>query len=170
MPRVMPEWTARRILKELADGDRRRAVLADFWRHADATSRQGAQRFLAKALSFREVSLRKLPPERRAELLASRLTSPDAEPYAEEALVVYHTRQATALMGAFLDRWGIPHQDGAIVGEETTAPDGAQVREAVAALAGGFERGDIRLYLATAGLVMGDAWRAATWPVVDEMA
>ena len=169
MPWSMLEWTARRILKELADGDRRRTALADFWRHADAASRQGAQAFLAKALSFREVTLRKLSPERRADLLASRLASTEAEPYAEEALVVYHMHRASALMGAFLDRWGIPHQDGAIAGE-AEAPNVEQVREAVAALAGGFERDELRLYLATAGLVMGDAWRAATWPVVDELA
>jgi hypothetical protein len=28
----------------------------------------------------------------------------------------------------------------------------------------------VAIYLASAGLLMGDDWRAATWPVVDEIA
>jgi hypothetical protein len=166
----MPDWTARRILKELVDGDRRRAILADFWRFADQVTRLGAQAYLAKTLNFREVTIRKLPPERKGELLAARLASAESEPYLEAALLQHHMHHAKELMGAFLDHWGVAHEDGAIVdAEETPAPDATRVRDAVDALAARFTPGEVRLYLATAGLVMGDDWRSATWPVVDEM-
>jgi len=36
-------------------------------------------------------------------------------------------------------------------------------------LEGTYDRGDIVLYLATAGLLMSEGWRDATWPVVDEL-
>jgi hypothetical protein len=29
---------------------------------------------------------------------------------------------------------------------------------------------DVAIYLASAGLLMGEGWRDSTWPVVDEMA
>lgn len=166
----MSDWTARRIFKELLDGEQRRALLAEFWRAADAPTRLAAQAYLAKALNFREATLRKLTPERKAELLAARLASPEAEPWLEHALLHHHMTQRNELMAAFLDRWGVAHENGAIADADETAPPAvAAVRSAVEALDGTFPRGHVRLYLATAGLVMGDEWRAATWPVVDEL-
>ena len=166
----MSDWNARRILRELVDADRRRAILADFWRFADSPTRLAAQAQLAKTLNFRELSIRKMPPDKKADLLASRLGTGDFDQFLEEALMQYHTHRANALMGTLLDHWRIPHVDGAIEGDVETAPDAAAVREAVAALPVEFDRGDVRLYLAAAGLLMGDAWREATWGVVDEMA
>jgi hypothetical protein len=43
------------------------------------------------------------------------------------------------------------------------------VRAAVAELESTYDRRDIVLYLAAAGLLMADEWRDATWVVVDEM-
>jgi hypothetical protein len=169
MAEPKPEWTARRILKELADADRRRTILADFWRHADAPTRAAAMAVLAKTLHFREVTLRKMPPEKKADLLASRAGTPEIEQFLQTALLAYHTHRANDLMAAFLDQWKIPHTNGEIEADEVGAPDEAQVRAAVDALAGSFERADVRLYLAAVGLLMGDDWAAATWPVVDEM-
>ena len=65
-------WTARRILKELADPDRRRAILTTFWKHGDPQHKVLAQMHLAKLLHFREDSIRKMPAEKKADLLASR--------------------------------------------------------------------------------------------------
>ena len=53
-------WTARRILKEIASPERRRDILAAFWRHADNQSKLMAQMQLAKALHFRDETIRKI--------------------------------------------------------------------------------------------------------------
>jgi hypothetical protein len=59
--------------------------------------------------------------------------------------------------------------NGSIEGDDYAAPSEEQVREAVKAV-DGFQPRDVAIYLASAGLLMGDDWRAATWPVVDELA
>ncbi|HYI11867.1 MAG TPA: hypothetical protein VEK57_22615 [Thermoanaerobaculia bacterium] len=162
-------WTARRILKELADADRRRAILSHFWRHADDHHRMVVQAHLAKALNFRQETIRKMPPEKKADLLASRIGVPEFDQFLEMALMQYHTREKSAMMGAFLDRWNVPHENGSIEKDDYTVPTSDQVRDAVKALEGEYARNDVRLYLATAGLLMEESWREATWPVVDEM-
>lgn len=162
-------WNARRILKELADTDRRRAILANFWKYADTHERMIVQTHLAKALHFREETIRKMPPEKKADLLASRIGVPEFDQFLEMALMQYHTREKNEMMAAFLDRWNIPHQNGSIEVDDYKRPTADEVREAVKALEGQYDRTDVRLYLATAGLLMADEWRDATWPVVDEM-
>ena len=161
-------WTARRILKELADSDRRRAILTAFWKHADAQQRMIVQMQLAKALHFREETIRKMPPEKKAELLASRIGVPEFDQYLEAALMAYHTSTQNEMMAAFLDRWQVPHENGSIEVDEYKVPDAEQVRAAAKELTQ-FDPADVRIYLATAGLLMADAWRESTWPVVEEM-
>ena len=73
------------------------------------------------------------------------------------------------MMAAFLDRWNVPHNNGSIEAEDYTTPNADQVRAAVQELEGTYDRRDIALYLASAGLLMADPWREATWPVVDEI-
>jgi hypothetical protein len=162
-------WTARRILKELVDADRRRAILTHFWKHAETQQRLVVQMQLATALHFREETIRKMPPEKKADLLASRVAAPEFEQFLEMALMLYHTHAKKDLMAAFLDHWKIPHDHGSIEIDDYPRPTADQVRDAVKALEGQFDRNEIRLYLATAGLLMADEWRDGTWPVVDEM-
>ncbi|HEY0144190.1 MAG TPA: hypothetical protein VGF48_25105 [Thermoanaerobaculia bacterium] len=162
-------WTARRILKELADPDRRRRILTDFWKHGEQNSRLMAQLQLAKAMNFREATMRKLPVEKKADLLASRIGVPEYDQFYEMALMAYHTHQQSAMMAAFLDDWNVPHENGSIESDEYTVPTTEQVRESVKKFEGQYDRADIVIYLASAGLLMADAWREATWPVVDEM-
>lgn len=161
-------WTARRILKELADPDRRRAILATFWRQAEPQQKMIVQMQLAKSLHFREETIRKMSPEKKADLLASRIGVPDFDQYLEMALMQYHTSQKNEMMAAFLDRWQVPHENGSIETDEYKVPSTEEVRSAAKELA--YDPADVRIYLATAGLLMADAWRDATWPVVDEMA
>lgn len=163
-------WTARRILKELADADRRRAILTAFWKHADTHAKMMAQMQLAKALHFRDETIRKMPPEKKADLLASRIGVAEFDQFLEMGLMQYHTHGKNAMMAAFLDRWNVPHENGSIEAEDYTPPTAEQVRDAMHALEAEYDRDDIRIYFATAGLLMEDAWREATWPVVDEMA
>ncbi|MEA2236451.1 MAG: hypothetical protein QOC81_1175 [Thermoanaerobaculia bacterium] len=162
-------WTARRIIKELADSDRRRRILVAFWRFGDDTAKMLAVTQLAKALHFREESIRKLPVEKKADLFASRASGPEFEQSLDAALMHYHTHEQSALLAAFLDQWKIPHVNGSIESDEYAAPSEEQVRAAVTAV-DSFPPRDVAIYLASAGLLMGDEWRAATWPVVDELA
>jgi hypothetical protein len=162
-------WTARRIIKELADSDRRRRILVAFWRFGDDTAKMLAVAQLAKALHFREESIRKLPVEKKADLFASRATGPEFEQSLDTALMHYHTHEQSALLAAFLDQWKIPHVNGSIESDDYAAPSVEQVRAAVSAV-DNFPPRDVAIYLASAGLLMGDEWRAATWPVVDELA
>lgn len=162
-------WTARRILKELVDPDRRKAVLAAFWKHAETHSKLMAQMQLARSLHFRDETIRKMPPEKKAELLASRIGVPEFDQFLEMALMAYHTHHANEMMGAFLDRWGIPHTNGSIEADQYPTPTPDQVRDAVKALEGEYDKRDVALYLATAGLLMADEWRDSTWPVVEEL-
>lgn len=162
-------WTTRRILKELADDDRRRQIVTAFWKHADAQSKAMATVQLARALKFREDTLRKMPVEKKSDLLASRAGTAEFEQFLEVALMQYHTHEVPEMLGAFLDLWNIPHQNGSIEVDDYKIPAVGQVRDAVHQLESHFDRRDIALYLASAGLLMGEEWRAATWPVVDEI-
>jgi len=162
-------WTARRIVNELADVDRRRRILVAFWRFGDETAKLIAIATLAKALHFREESIRKMPVEKKASLFASRATAPEFEQALDAALMHYHTHEQSALLAAFLDEWKIPHVNGSIEVDEYEAPSIDQVRDAVRNL-NSFPARDVAIYLASAGLLMGDDWRASTWPVVDEIA
>jgi len=160
-------WTARRILKELVDAGKRRTILAAFWRYGDAQAKLMAQMQLAKALHFRDETIRKMPPEKKADLLASRIGAPEFDQFLEMALMQHHTHEKNALMAAFLDRWSVPHENGSIESDDYTPPTADQVRAAVQELA--LDRDDVRLYLATAGLLMSEGWRNSTWTVVEEM-
>jgi hypothetical protein len=163
-------WTARRILKEIAGPDERREVLTAFWSQADEHARMVALAHLAKSLHFREQTLRKSPPEKKADLLASRLGAPELEESFAIALMTYHTAAARDLMIAFLDRWRVPHENGVIEADDYAVPDRRAVEAAVEELQATWPLRQILLYLASAGLLMGDAlpaWREATWPVVD---
>src|SRR3954463_9860104 len=92
-------WNARRIIKELADSDRRRRILVAFWRFGEETAKMIAVAQLAKALHFREESIRKMPVEKKADLFASRATGPEFEQPLEAALMHYHTHEQSELLG-----------------------------------------------------------------------
>src|SRR5688572_30039210 len=82
-----PMWNARRILREIADADRRRRILTAFWKHADTNAKLMAQMQLAKALHFRDETIRKMPPEKKADLLASRIGTPEFEQFLDAGLM-----------------------------------------------------------------------------------
>src|SRR3954462_12664885 len=146
-------WDARHILRQIADADLRRDVLSSFWRHGDAQSRAMAIATLVKALHFREETIRKMPPPKKAALLAKRLTAPEFEQLLEMALMQYHTHDRNEMLAAFLDYWKVPHVNGAIESDDYATPNADQVREAVAALPQ-FPKRHVALYLASAGLLM----------------
>jgi hypothetical protein len=161
-------WNARHILRQIADADLRRDVLSAFWRHGDLQARATATVQLARALHFRDETIRKMPAAKKADLLATRVASPELEQVFEMALMQYHTHEKNDLLAAFLDFWHVPHENGSIETDEYATPTPDQVRDAVRTLTQ-FPKRDVALYLASAGLLMAGEWRDATWPVVDEM-
>lgn len=167
----MSDWKARRILKEICDADRRRAVLATFWEEAEPQMRALVTAHLARSLHFRTETIMKASIDKKCEWLGMPLAVPELVEAQEMGLMLYHLSRSRELLGAFLDFWKIPHEGGSIEVDDYTVPDQAAVEAAVSALAKKFELRDILLYLATAGLLMGQgepAWRVATWPVVDQ--
>jgi hypothetical protein len=162
-------WDTKRILTELADATRRRNILSAFWKHGEPQARLVTTSQLAKLLHFREETIRKMPADKKAELLASRAGSREFEQAFESALMIYHTQRQPELLGAFLDEWQIPHVNGSIEVDEYPTPTTEQVRDAVKKL-DRFDQHDVAIYLATAGLFMGEEWAAVMWPIVDELA
>jgi len=155
-------WSARRILREIADADLRGKVLRAFWRYGDPTAKALAIAQLSKSLHFRDETIRKMSAEKKAELLASRAAAPEFEQTLETALMQYHTHEANEMMAAFLDRWGVPHVNGSIESDDYKTPNADAVRSAVKELQ--FDRRAVALYLASAGLLMGGEWAdAPSW-------
>lgn len=168
----MSDWTARRIIHEIADPSTRKKIALAFWKHGENHSRQVAIYQLAKALRFREQSLKAAPAEKKADLLLSRVSSSEFNECFEMGLMLHHTSEKADLLAAFLDAWGVPHVNGSIETDDYKAPDRAAVAKAVGDLRPRFDLRDIALYLASVGLLMGEGereWREATWPVVDEL-
>lgn len=161
-------WDTKRILLELADAPRRRAILSTFWKTAEGPAKTLTTAQLAKALHFREETIRKMPLEKKADLLAGRAGAREFEQAFETALIAYHTNAQAPMLSAFLDAWQIPHVDGSIEVDDYKAPSEAEVRTAVGSLTD-YDKRDVAIYLATAGLMMGPEWRDACWPVVDEL-
>jgi hypothetical protein len=162
-------YDVRRIFRELADDERRHRIMTAFWRHGDAQSKALALMHLARALHFRDETLRKMPIDKKADLLASRAGSHEFDQLIEVALMQYHTHEHSEMLAAFLDLWSIPHVDGSIEVDDYKVPAVGQVRDAVHQLESRYDKRDIAIYLATAGLLMAGEWRDVTWPVVDEL-
>src|SRR5262249_47619134 len=127
-------WNARRILKELADTEKRQQILADFWRYAEPQARLLAAAHIAKLMHFRDETIRKMSPEKKADLLASRIGLGEFDQFLEMALMQYHTHRANELMAAFLDRWNIPHENGSIEVDDYKTPSTDEIRAAVTEL------------------------------------
>jgi hypothetical protein len=166
-------WSAKQILTTLADADLRRAIVTKFWKQGESHARAVALVHMAKTMHFREETLRKAPAEKKADWLLSRISAPEMGEAFEMALMLHHTAEKSELMGAFLDRWNIPHDKGTIESDDYKAPTREQVESAVAELEPKYGARDIAIYLATAGLLMGageSEWRDAMWPVVDSLA
>lgn len=165
-------WNARRILNEIASAETRQTILEEFWRTADPQTKALATAHLAKAMRFREETIRKATAGKKAEWLSTRASAPELEHALEAALMAYHTKHARELMAAFLDQWNIPHEDGSIEAEDYEPPTEKSVTAAIESLRTTYSPEQMKLYLASAGLIMGAAdprWRAATWPAVEHL-
>src|SRR5690606_31728560 len=102
---------------------------------------------IATHMKFRTKSVLGLPLEKRSRYLAGLPNIP--ETVAARALVSYHLARQRPMMSAFLDRLGIPHEDGLIAEDNVAKPDATKLREAAADLGAAFPPEDVSLYFAT---------------------
>ena len=85
-------WTARKIINELADTDRRQKILTSFWKFGDESARFQAEIELAEALKYRHAKIRKMPIAKKNQLLSTRLGFRDFESHFEAARAIPRAR------------------------------------------------------------------------------
>ena len=118
-----------------------------FWSDEEAIDDQiQAALLIAQQKKFRPKTVVGLDLDRKTRHLASLASLPDT--IAGRALVLYHLADQRTLMGSFLDKLGIEHDNG-LIKEDSAKPDPAKLAPAAASLAQEFPADDVRLYLTT---------------------
>ena len=139
--------------------ERRIEAASLFWNDEHSADQQlEAIASIATHMKFRPKSVLTLEAEKRAKYLATLPTMTDA--IAARALVAYHLERQRAMMGAFLDLLGIPHENGLINDENVDKPDSAKVKTAANDLATKFPPEDVTLYFATLVSQDPETWEA----------
>ena len=138
--------TPSRLWKQMTSAQRLASARA-FWSDDEAIDDQiQAALLIAQQKKFRPKTVVGLDLDRKTRHLASLASLPDT--IAGRALVLYHLSDQRLLMGSFLDKLGIEHENG-LIKEDSTKPDAAKLAPAAAALAKEFPADDVRLYLTT---------------------
>jgi len=137
-----------RLWKDLS-GDRRIEAARAFWADNDSTEFQSeAVGAIARQMNFRAKSVASLPLDRKARSLASIRSLP--ETVALRALVSYHLEHQRPMMGTFLDRLSIEHEDGVIKAADEIKPPPAELLQVAAdAILAEHSPENVRLYLST---------------------
>ncbi len=138
--------TPSRLWKQMTSAQRLASARA-FWSDDEAIDDQiQAALLIAQQKKFRPKTVVGLDLDRKTRHLASLASLPDT--IAGRALVLYHLADQRTLMGSFLDKLGIEHENG-LIKEDSAKPDPAKLAPAAAALAQEFPADDVRLYLTT---------------------
>jgi len=152
------ETTATRIWKRLTREERLAAARRFFEEPADEAL-VGVDLAIVKARRMRPQAARALPAEEKARAVASVLEP--GEVVASALLVALHVGERRPLLAAFLDRLGLPHDDG-ILKEEDVAPvrpiSEETARRGVAALADAFPLPQVLAYLNVLWLQDPERW------------
>ena len=146
------------IWSTLDDTIRRDAALSLYrGRWDDPSGRQEADAAIAAAIHFRPVAVRKLSLEKRIGYLLKAVRPDDS--LATSLLLALHLDRRRPLLGRFLDRLGIPQDDGMIDPDhDLEPPDGERLRGAVAALREEFPAAEVDLYLASLLAMEPETW------------
>jgi hypothetical protein len=137
--------------------EQRTAAAEAFWDEDEPPDTQvEAIVAIAQRLKFRPKSVAALPRDKKVRYLASTLNVSDA--VASRLLVTYHLARQRDMMGQFLDKLGIKHENGLIADEEVPRPDAARLAEAARQLAAEFPTDDASLYFATLVSQDPDTW------------
>jgi hypothetical protein len=150
------EQTATRLWKRLGRDERVEAA-RHFFAQPPPELLGSALSALVKARHLRPQVARAMPPEEQARALAS--VADPGEALASGLLVALHLGERRALLKAFLDAVGLPHEDGLL----TEADDGAPLSEeparaGVAALRQSFPPEQVDLYLNVLWLQDPERW------------
>lgn len=128
--------------------DRRTAAAELFWTDEQSADQQmEAVTAIATHMKFRPRSVMSLPIERLSKYLATLPVVPDT--VAARALVNYHLAQQRPMMASFLDKLGIPHEEGLISEETVGTPDPEKLRQAADTLGSEYPPEDVSLYFST---------------------
>ena len=152
------ERTSGRIWKRLTR-EERVAAAAAFWREPPEAVVGTALTGIVRARHMRPQVARSLSPEARADALASVLDP--GETLASSLLVALHLGERRPLLAAFLDALGLPHEDGVLKEDESSAPPPlaeAGARAAVKAIASAHPRREVETYLNTLWLQDPERW------------
>lgn len=131
------------------------ALYAHDW--GDAPTRREADVAVASSLRAREIAVRKMPVERRADYLARVVRPTDS--LASSLLLALHLEHRRPMLAAFLDALGVPHRDG-LISEEARIEhlDATSVATAARGLADRFPAEQVETYLATLLAMDRDVW------------
>ena len=152
------DMSAARIWRRLGR-DERVAAARHFWNDPASEAVGLADAAIIKVLHVRPQAVRTLGAERKTSALAS-VTDPN-ELLAASLLVALHLGERRALLAAFLDATGLPHDDGLLAEDASAQPVPEETaRRGVAAVLAAFPPEQVRTYLNTLWLQDHDRWEA----------
>ena len=131
----------------------------------DTSTKRDAIRAIAMSIRFREVAVQKMPLEKRAKYLITRVPLDDG--FVSTLLMAFHMVARRPLLTEFLDRIGVQHADGLIddsVKFPTLGPE--LIETATAKLREGHPDDQVDLYLVSL-LAMDDDWWGALRPHLE---
>jgi len=132
-----------------------RSLYAHDW--GDRPTRREADLAIAQALRSREIAVRKLPVDKRAEYLSRAVRPGDG--LATSLLMALHLEERRELLAAFLDELQIPHTDGIIREDhDLAAPPASRLAGAAARLFEEYPQDEVETYLATLLAMDRDVW------------
>ncbi len=138
-----------------------------FWERPTEEAAVAAAQEIVKILRVRPQAFHKVPLEQRVRAVAGLATPPDG--LAEALLISLHVDARQALLVAFLDALGIPHEEGMLDEEEDFEPPRAEaVRAALPELLARFPADEIHVYWNALWLQDPKRWGALA-QVVDEL-
>jgi hypothetical protein len=137
--------------------DERRAAATALWQNSDRETRLALEQTLAKEMKFRPQSIHRMALDR----VVGRLVHL-AEEAPENLLFQYlfhlHMADRRPLLGEFLDRAGLPHEDGVLdLPEGFDGPDAATVGDAARELVAAHGHAAL-VYLATLKVADAKFW------------
>lgn len=160
------DLSAGRIWRRLSREDRQ-AAARRFVSEPASEAMGLADAAVIKVLHVRPQAVRTVPPERKAAALAS--VSEMSELLAASLLVALHLGERRALLAAFLDATGLPHDNGLLAEDASSQPVPLEAaRRGAQAVLAAFPEDQVRTYLNTLWLQDHDRWAALEQAVASE--